>query len=296
MAIAALEVRPLEAPLGAELLGLDVSALPGPETVREIKRAVAQHGCVFARGGAPLAEADHVRFAAAFGDTNVPWLNAVELNTLARMTELPGRPGYTGEHPGVVYFVNGPRYRDKPDDGYLQGWHADMTHLQVPLHYAILNALETPDYGYETWLSSQTLAYEALEPALRARVDGLYIKHSFQHVFPRLPPVVHPVALPHPITGRRAIYGIPGAAEACPLGVSPEEGVQIMAALTAHLESERFVYRHVWRTGDLLLWDNRCVVHRRGPQAGGQTRVLRRVMAGDGDPFAVRQMLQGLSG
>jgi len=292
---ALLEVRPLEAPLGAEVMGVDASEPLAPDVVRTLKHAVATHGCVLLRGQAPLPEAGHVAFAECFGETTIPWLNAVELNTLARIKELPGRPGYTGEHPGVVYFVNGPGYRDKPDDGYLQGWHADMTHLQVPLHYATLNAIEAPSYGYETWLSNQYLAYEALDPALRARVDALSIKHSFQHVFPRLPPVVHPIALTHPLSGRKAIYGIPGVAEGCPIGVSPEEGAGIMAALTAHLDDDRFVYHHTWRTGDIMIWDNRCVLHRRGPQAAGQTRILRRVMAGDGDPQTVRLMLQGLA-
>ena len=287
-----LDVTPLAAPLGAEVRGVDASVAPDARIVHELKQRIAEFGCILLREQS-LTEEQHVAFAEAFGETTVPWLNSVELNTLARIKELPGRPGYTGAHPGVVYFVNGPQYRDKPDDGYLQGWHADMTHLQVPLPYALLHAIEAPQFGYETWLSNQYLAYESLEPDVRAKVDGLFITHSFQHVFPRLPPVVHPVALAHPRTGRRAIYGIPGVADACPLGVPHEEGTELITRLSAHLHADRFVYHHAWRKGDLLVWDNRCVLHRRGPQAGGQTRILRRVMAGDGDPGAVRQMLLG---
>lgn len=287
-----LELLPIEAPLGAEVTGVDASVPPTRAVVSYLKRALAEYGCVLLRGQ-QLEEAQHVAFAAGFGETVVPWLNAVEANTIARIKELPGRPAYTGAHPGSVYFFNGPQYRDKSDDGYLQGWHADMTHLQVPLPYALLNAIEAPDRGYETWFSNQFLAFEHLPEATRKRIDKLLITHSFQHVFANLPPVVHPVALTHPISGRRAIYGIPGVADARPLGVSRAEGDELMVELKAHLETNAFVYKHAWRTGDLMIWDNRCVLHRRGPQTPGQTRILRRIMAGDGDPSAQRQALMG---
>lgn len=287
-----LGVIPFDAPLGAEIKGVDASQASRPEVVRCLKKAIADYGCVLIRNQ-ELSEEQHVGFAGAFGDTVVPWLNAVELNTVARMDQLPGQPGYTGAHAGVVYFFNGPRYRDEPGDGYLQGWHADMTHLQVSLHYALLHAIEAPDRGYETWFSNQYLAYENLDGATKKRIDQLQITHSFRHVFPNLPSVVHPIVLTHPISRRRCIYGIPGSADACPLGVSAQEGAEIFQKLTAHLETEKFVYKHVWKTGDLMIWDNRCVLHRRGPQVKGETRILRRVMAGDGDPHAVRRALMG---
>jgi taurine dioxygenase len=288
-----LELLPLEAPLGAEVRGIDATTTLSDQVVRELKVAIAEHACIVLRNQRLSCESEHVAFAERLGDTVIPWLHAVERNTLARIKELPGRPGYTGEHASAVYFVNGPEYRDKADDGYLQGWHADMTHLQVPLPYATLYCAEAPDYGYETWFANQYLAYESLDETTRRRVDELEMCHSFRHVFPNLPPVIHPVALKHPISGRKAIYGIPGVADASPLGVSRVEGEEIMAKLTAHLGDERFVYRHVWRTGDLVIWDNRCTLHRRGPQAHGQTRVLRRVMAGDGTPEEVRRQLMG---
>jgi taurine dioxygenase len=286
----AIEVRPHGSPVGAEVVGVDATVPPSRAVAALLKRAIAEH-CFVVLRDQRLDEDQHVAFAAGFGDTDVPWLNAVELNTLARIDELPGRPGYTGAHPGVVYFFNGPEYRDEPEDGYLQGWHADMTHVQVSLPYALLHALEAPERGYETWFANQYLAYEHLDPETRREVDGLLITHSFQHVFPKLPPVVHPVILAHPLTGRRAIYGIPGSADAHPLGMTPKQGAALMAKLTAHLDTGALVHKHVWRTGDLVIWDNRCVLHRRGPQLKGQTRILRRVMAGDGDPHEVRKAL-----
>ena len=121
-----LEVVALGAPLGVEVRGVDATRTPAPDVVAELRRLVAEHCCVLLREQS-LTEDQHVAFVGAFGDTVIPWLHAVELNTLSRMNELPGRPGYTGAAPGVVYFFNGPQYRDEPEDGYLQGWHADMT-------------------------------------------------------------------------------------------------------------------------------------------------------------------------
>ena len=286
------EIVPIEAPLGVEVRGVDATRTPSAERVAALRQLVAEHCCVLLRDQT-LTEEQHVAFVASFGATVVPWLHAVELNTLARMDELPGRPGYTGAVPGVVYFFNGPKYRDEPDDGYLQGWHADMTHLQVSLPLVFLHSLEAPEHGYETWLSNQYLAYEQLEPETRQAVRELWIHHSFRHIFPNLPPVLHPVILEHPRSKRRCVFGIPGSAEAAPLGVAPDEAAGLVAKLTAHLDDERFIYKHRWRKGDLLIWDNRCALHRRGPQAKGQTRVLRRVMASDGSPEELRQGFMG---
>ena len=77
------------------------------------------------------------------------------------------------------------------------------------------------------------------------------------------------------------------------LVIAREYGFSSWTKLKAHLETDDNVYKHVWQTGDMIIWDNRCVLHRRGPQEKGRTRVLRRVMAGDGDPRAVRQHLMG---
>lgn len=287
-----LEIRPFDAPLGAEVHGVDARLPQSAAVMQELKRAIAEHGCVLLREQF-LEEQEHVAFAAHFGDTTVPWLNAVELDTVSRIDELPGRPGYTGKDPGVVYFFNGPEYRDEPDDGYLQGWHADMTHLQVSLHYALLHSLEAPESGYQTWYSNQYLAYDRLDDATKRQLEGLMITHSFGHVFPHLPPVVHPVVLRHPISGRKCIYGIPGSADNCPLGLPTAEGEALIEKITAHLDHDDFTYKHAWRTGDLMIWDNRCVLHRRGPQVKGQTRIMRRVMAGDGSPHEVRASLMG---
>ncbi|MHC4379753.1 MAG: TauD/TfdA dioxygenase family protein [Planctomycetota bacterium] len=287
-----LEVLPFDGPCGAEVRGIDAREAPSPEVAEQLKQWVSEYCCILIRD-CEMTEEQHLAFAASFGDTDVPWLNSVELDTVSRIKEFPGRPGYTGKHRGVVYFFNGPGYRDETEDSYLQGWHADNSQLQVPLNYAMLNSIEAPDFGYQTWFSNQYLAYDGLEEEFRSEVDKMEILHSFKHVFPHLAPVLWPVAMEHPRTRRRAIYGIPGAIAPGPLGMSKEEGEAVIEKLTAHLEVNQYVYKHTWRKNDLMIWDNRCALHRRGPSMKGQTRIVRRVMATDGHPLAMRRFMEG---
>lgn len=288
------EVVPFGVSPGAEIHGVDASVPPSADVVEAVKNAVATAGVVLLRRQALVDEARHVAFAEAFGDTVVPWLHGDERNSFARRAEVGKRPAYTGDHPSCVYFVNGPEYWDNVDDGFSQDWHADLSYLQIPLEYSFAYAVQAPEHGYETWFADQAAAYESLDAATRQRIDGLSIVHSFREAFANLPPVVHPVVLEHPRSGRRALYGMPGYAASAPLGVPQAEGEALMARLTAHVNDDRFLYKHTWRTGDLLVWDNRCVIHRRGDQIKGQTRILRRVPASDGDAQSLRKRIRGL--
>lgn len=286
-------VEPLDAPLGARVTGVDAGAAPDPELIATLRQAVTEHGVLVLRDQDLVDEDRQVAFSAAFGETSVPWLHLTEVDTFSRRSELPGRPYYTGVHPGCHYWVNGPGYWDNADDGLLQEWHSDLSYLQTPLPFSLLYALEAPDDGYQTWYRDQYAVYDGLDEATRRRVDDLVIPHTFQQSFPGLSPALHPVALVHPVSGRRCIYGIPGFADDLPIGVSEEEGRELMAKLTADIEAETHIYKHAWRKGDLLIWDNRCVTHRRGPQQQGQTRILRRTQAADGDAAELRRQLLG---
>ncbi len=290
---AELDVRPLDAPLGAEVRGLDAAAPPQPGVIRTLKCILAEHGLVVLRDQQLNEEDQQIAFTSAFGDPLSPWLHSDERNSFARVHTLPKRPAYTGIDPGCHYLVNGPGYWESPDDGYLQDWHSDLSYLQNPLPYSVLHALEAAGDAYQTWYSNQLRAYDALDEVTKRKVAGLSVRHDFREVFPALPAVLHPLVLTHPISGRKAIYGLPGFAKDPPLEVTAAEGRSLLEKVTAHLEDEAFIYRHVWRTGDLLIWDNRCVLHRRGPQARGQTRILRRTQAGDGSAQDLRRRLLG---
>lgn len=289
----AFEVKPIDAPLGAEITGVDASAPPADDLVRALKKALAEYGVLVFRGQHLAHEHEQVAFTQAFGETVVPWLHGGERNTFARIEEISPRPAYTGEHPSCVYWVNGPGYYDRPDDGYAQDWHADVSYLQNPLHYSFLYALEAPESGYQTWYASRYAAYDDLDEATKKRLEGQSIPHEFKSAFPNLSGALHPLVLKHPISGRRALYGVPGYDRGAPVGMTEAEWRPIRKRLEANLAEERFLYKHHWRTGDLLVWDNRCVLHRRGPQVRGQTRILRRTVAGDGSASDLRKRLLG---
>jgi alpha-ketoglutarate-dependent taurine dioxygenase len=288
-----LQLRPFDLPLGAQVYGLDAALPPDPDAVKALKQALADYGVVVLRQQHLDDEAAQVRFSEAFGETIVPWLYGGEANTFARRHELSKRPAYTGVHPSCVYWVNSPDYWDNPNDGYAQDWHADVSYLQNPLHYSFLYALQAPDEGYQTWFASQYAAYDRLDEDTRQRIAPLSISHEFKSAFPNLSGALHPLVLKHPISGRKALYGIPGYTKGYPVGLTEAEGRALMARLEAHIQEEDAFYKHVWQTGDLVIWDNRCVLHRRGPQVQGQTRILRRTVAADGDAQALRRYLLG---
>lgn len=291
-----MEAKALGAGVGAEVQGVDASSPLEPGQVKQLKSIVAKFGVVVLRRQNLDEEARQVAFSDALGQTVVPWLHIGEKNTFSRRDEMDGRPFYTGEHPSCHYWVNGPGYWDNADDGLLQEWHADLSYLQNPLPYSILYALQSPDHGYETWFRDQAAVYESLDPETRSQIDKLSIPHRFHETFPELSPALHPVVWKHPHTGRRAIYGIPGFADESPVGPPAEQGRALIERITGDLNDERFLYKHQWRSGDLVVWDNRSVIHRRGPQASGQARILRRTQAADGGPAELRQQLLGLAG
>ncbi len=282
-----MKLKPLSAQLGTEVEDLDASRPPDRETVQLLKDALASSGLLVLRGQSLPDEALQVAFSSAFGKTEVREMGRGEdRNTYARLHELSPRPTYSGQSRSCNYFVNGPGFWEKTDDGLLQGWHSDLSYLKYPLPYSFLYAIEAPDEGYETWYSNQLTAYEHLDEATREAIDQLEILHSWKSNHPDRRPAAHPLVLAHPRTGQRAIYGVPGFGDATPLSAPGQDGEQLIKRVSAHLEQEQFVYKHVWRTGDLLIWDNRCVLHRRGPQIDGQTRILRRTQADDSDATA----------
>ncbi len=288
-----IDVRPLDAPLGAEIVGIDVSVRPDNARVDDLKKALAEFGVLVFRDQNLEHERDQVAFSDAFGDSVVPWLHGGEQNTYRKIREISPRPAYTGEHPSCVYWVNGPDFYDRPNDGYAQDWHADLSYLQNPLWYSFLYAVEAPESGYQTWFNSQYAAFDSLDETARTKLEGCSISHEFKSAFPNLSGALHPVVRRHPRSGRNALFGIPGYIHGRPVGLPEEEWTQILSGIEARIEAERFLYKHEWRTGDLLVWDNRCVLHRRGPQLRGQTRILRRSVAGDGTAEDLRMRLLG---
>ena len=157
-------------------------------------------------------------------------------------------------------------------------WHTDLSYMEVPSRGSLLHAVEVPHDAAgeplgDTLFASTAAAYEALSPGMKHRISGLSAEFSLANRHARLvadgdpgaalsdahrkkaPPVVHKVVRTHPVTGRRSIYVNEGQTARI-LGPPDDEARDLLHELCAHCTRPEFVYRHRWRAGDLLIWDN----------------------------------------
>ena len=169
-------------------------------------------------------------------------------------------------------------------------WHSDNSYRETPLSHSLLYAVELPPTGGETGFCNMYLAYETLPEDLKSRVHTLQIKHDMTYnsagelrrgFAPVTDPVsapgpAHPAVRTHPESGRHALYlGRRPNAYIC--GLPVEESESLLNRLWAHATQEHLAWYHQWQLGDLLIWDNRCVMHRRTPFDASARRVLHRL-------------------
>ena len=264
-----MQIIPTGGPLGAEIAGLDASREPTRAVRAELLRAIREHLVLFLRSQS-LTEAEQVRFSRCFGEPE---------------------PHVRKQDPRAVpeIFV----ISNVSVDGVLQGalgageltFHSDLSYLPVPGSYSIVHAIEIPSSGGDTQWSNAYLAYDALPEPLRKRVLGLRAVHRHAEEDQNPPdPAVHPVVRTHPETGRRAMYVSPQFTKSL-LGVSSDEGEGLLRELLAHVTRSEFAWTHKWRAGDLVVWDNRCTMHRREPFDGSERRTLKRTQMFGDEPF-----------
>lgn len=168
-------------------------------------------------------------------------------------------------------------------------WHTDMSYVDMPPKASMLYSLEVPSEGGDTWLAGMNAAYAALPDALKRAVAGKSIKHDgtynsggyLRHGVraddnPETSEgAVHPIVCAHPETGVPTLY-LGRRRNAFVVGMTLEESETLLDALWAHAEKPEFALCHHWRVGDLLLWDNRCTLHRRDPFSDAERRVMHR--------------------
>jgi alpha-ketoglutarate-dependent taurine dioxygenase len=138
-------------------------------------------------------------------------------------------------------------------------WHTDKPYHRAPPLLTMLHAVELPPQGGDTEFANMTLAYDALPETMKRRIAGLRV--TFRPAFDSSRPAVdHPLVRTHPDTGRKSLYI--GNHASGVLGIDEAEGAALLAELLAHATEPRFVYTHRWRRGDVVMWDNRCLLHR----------------------------------
>jgi taurine dioxygenase len=253
-----LTITELKPGFGAEIAGLDLA------TASEAKLDAAVevfnlHGAILVRDQ-KLSPAQLIHFISRF--------NEPEEHTQKQFT-LPGYP--------YVFILSNKVVDGKPigahNDGV--GWHTDYSYKAKPVMCTMLYAVEVPAEGSDTLLADLCAAYDALQPERRRQLDPLVLHHSYQYFMEtreygrmRLsdqlkaqnPDVFHPLIRVHPANGRRALWPSTGTVKEV-VGMPNPEGLQLVEELVAFATQERFIYRHKWRVGDVLVWDNRCTLH-----------------------------------
>lgn len=172
-------------------------------------------------------------------------------------------------------------------------FHVDHSWSERPLRGIMLHAIEVPPAGAggETLFADVKRAYELLDPALRDRIDRLEIVHTYpdqtKHIpipgpdpRPGMPTATHPLAFPHPITGKKMIFCSPRHFDRIP-GLTPEAGLALAEQLAGHISRPEIGYKHVWRPGDLAVWDNLRLQHARTNFDRQYRRHLRRTQIGE---------------
>ena len=169
-------------------------------------------------------------------------------------------------------------------------WHTDLNYAKNPAAYTFLHALEVPEEGSDTLLADTCAAWNALPPERQEKLKGLVVHHCYANLAVRAnrelteeerrdyPDVFHPLVRTHPETGRKSIFINPIRIEGI-VGLAHSEALPLLDELLAHAVKQENEYRHKWRKGDLVFWDNRCLLHKaNGDYDMNQLRYLYRVM------------------
>jgi alpha-ketoglutarate-dependent taurine dioxygenase len=273
-----LDVRPLSGHTGAEILGVDLTALT-PELVAEIRATLLRWKVVFFRDQ-EMTQAEHIRFGQRFGDV-----------TPAHPTLPPAFP----EYPEILLLDNN---GSASLDGPLieSRWHTDVTFVVNPPMGSILRGVVVPPYGGDTQFTNLAVAYSTLSPEIRDLIDQLHAVHHNQLPIARgeMKPEyaqrfqskdirsVHPVVRVHPETGERVVFVNPNFTSHI-LELSRKEGAHVLALLSEHLISPEFTCRFRWEPGSVAFWDNRATCHLVPVDIPeGMTRTMQRItLAGD---------------
>lgn len=261
------KVQRSTAPLGAEILGVDLSKPLDDATFREIVDLFHEHEVVFFRNQ-QLTPEQHVAFSQRFG----------ELEHHVRKDCC--RPGYP-----ELFVVSNVIENGKPIGSQDAGlfWHSDLCYLREPSRGSLFYAREVPVDAQgkpvgDTMFASATAAYDGLPDADKRRLEGLKAINSYAKGYYRdrksgprkplseeqkkkTPDIAHPIVRTHPFTGKKCLFLNEGYTASI-VGMGPKESDARLARLFEHATRPEFVYRHQWRVGDFLLWDNCSTQHR----------------------------------
>ena len=279
------EVVRTSAPLGAEVRCGDVREL-SRDAADAVRQALLENLVVLIRGQT-LTDPELIDFGRRLGP--------LDLAPLAKTGNEKARA-----HPEIVVVSN--VMENGQAIGVLRDaevvWHSDNSYREQPLSFSALYALEVPPRGGDTGFANMYLALETLDAHTRARIEGRTLKHDltynsagdlregFQPVADvrEAPGPSHPIVRTHADTGYDALY-LGRRPNAYIDGLPVDESEALLEKLWSHATQAAHTWRHAWRAGDILIWDNRCVMHHREPFDAGSRRVMHRIQCAGEKPF-----------
>ena len=282
-------VTPVTPAFVAEIEDIDLRQPLDPAQVAEISAAIDRYAVLVFRGQS-LDNEQQLAFSANFG----PLETTRQANRPGHKPRLPPQLSDISNLDESSRLLSGEDYRRL--NGFANRlWHTDSTYKRVPARFSLLSAHVVPAEGGETEFADMRAAYDALPEKTKAQIDGLVAEHSIYHSRgivgftnftdqerAALPPVPQALVRTHPGSGRKTLYLASHAGRI--YGMPVPEGRMLLAELTEHATQRQFVHAHRWRAGDLVMWDDRCTMHRARPYDTSQIRDMRRSTVSDEVP------------
>src|SRR3569832_138546 len=289
----ALQIRQLHPLFAGEATGIDLRNLTDQAAIDEIAAALGRHGVLVFREQM-LDDEHQIAFSKLFGPLETP-IGKIRKDRKQRLRKELADISNLDENNNIRAASD--RWRMMLLANEL--WHTDSSFKRVPAKFSLLSACEIPPEGGETEFAALRAAYDALDELTKEGIGPLFAEHSIFHSRSlvgyaefsdeeraALPPVRQPLVRFHPGSERRTLYLASHASHI--IGWPAEQGRALLDELTAFATQPRFVYQHRWRVGDLVMWDNRCTLHRARPfDATRYRRDMRRTTVEDLEPASL---------
>lgn len=277
-----LELIPLDAPFGREVKGIDLSQPLSDETIADIRRAWLDH-IVLVFHGQSLSDQALLGFARRFGDLEFP---------PSKLLNYTQGSGQKGDIPPEINVISNVVENGKKIGQLGAGearWHTDSAFVERPPSFSILHALELPPSGGNTSFMNMYAALEKLPAHLREQIEGRRCKHDCSHTSDgdlrhdfeeaenaaACPGPTHPLIRTHPETGRQSLF-LGRRLNAYIEGLPVDDSETLLDEIWGTIDDPSNVYEHVWTLGDVVMWDNRCAMHRRAEFNPAARRIMHR--------------------
>ena len=255
-------VSPVQGRFVAEVAGVDLSKPLDDDRFRDIRDAFLAHSILVFRGQT-LSNEQHIAFSRRFGELEIH----------------PAKHWLLPESPEILVLSNRGEKGTKPIVNGGAYWHSDMTYKAKPPLGSLLYAIAVPPEGGDTLYTDMYSAYESLDEQMKRRIADLEVIHRYGDRYQKMaredkdrpaltpqqlaevPDVVHPAVRTHPETGRKVLFVNEGFTIGV-AGMPKDESAALLEKLFNHSVQPAHVYRHRWQAGDLVMWDNRCTMHR----------------------------------